>query len=654
MIRRSPAPRSLAVAFCVFALQGCNSDGSTADDAAGAGGASGGATSGGVNGTGSGPAAGAPGTGGAPEPAFDASALAVVGASGPELCRLSDDGRFLVVSVTNAGDTETGPTTVRLATQGKSYELDLKTPTLAAGESAELTFDRGPVVGFVDNWSFSLTVDPDGSHGGPFEPLEGSCRDLRSRAVVAMAKLKDWYHTDSGLWGDNDWWTSANQLETVIDFARETGEMTYFEQIDNTFSKNQAGDFDKWGYYDDDGWWAMAWIKAYDLTHEQKYLDMAKKIFSRMTNGWSSACGGGIYWASPKAGSVGNSNKNAIPNSLFLQIAAKLHLRTPGDGGSGSYLEWAEREWDWFKNTGMITDKHQVVDGLDNLTDCHATGPIFTYNQGVLIGGLVDLAEAKNDPSLLEEATAIAKATMELMATEDGILLEPGCGGDICVQFKGVFMRNLRQLYRANPLPEFLVYARHQSDHLWTASVRNDQDQFGWEWHLPFDKATPGRQSSALDALLAAVGAANLNMALGAAATGSTPCAPTESASRATDGGSRGASKWCSGGMSGQHFEVDLGKPQTIVGFRVRHAGAGGENPAFNTRDFEIETSVNGTTWTNAVAVIGNTDDVTDHPIPSVSARYVRLHVSKAQTSTDFVAARIYELEVLGAGLGLE
>ncbi len=83
----------------------------------------------------------------------------------------------------------------------------------------------------------------------------------------------------------------------------------------------------------------------------------------------------------------------------------------------------------------------------------------------------------------------------------------------------------------------------------------------------------------------------------------------------------------------------------------MRHAGAGGENGAWNTRDFEIATSSDGQTWTNAVTVTGNTADVTTHPIQSTTARYARLHVTTAQTAPDTVATRIYELEILGVGL---
>lgn len=485
------------------------------------------------------------------------------------------------------------------------------------------------------------------SGGGEPPPWDDT---LRARAAAAMVPLQAWYDATTGLWNKTDWWTSANQLETVIDYSRETGDPTYLDDVDTTFVKNQASNFDRFGFYDDDGWWAMAWIKAYDLSHQQKYLDMAKTIFARMSGGWDGKCGGGIYWASAKAGSDGLKNKNAIPNSLFLQVAAKLHLRTPGDAGPGSYLDWAQREWAWFKGTGMITAKSLVVDGLDGLSTCAPAGPTFTYNQGVLVGGLVDLAASTGDATLLDQAVAIARATSTMMVDANGTLKDPPCGGDICTQFKGVFMRNVAALYRVRPLPELRTFMRHQSDQIWSGA-RNAQNQIGYEWQLPFDKGTASRQSSGIDALVAAVMSSNMNLALGATATSASSCSAGEGAALAIDGSARWNSKWCGSGAGGQTLSVDLGASRRIVALRVRHAGAGGENPAWNTRDFEIDVSADGQAWTPVVGVVGNTASVTTHPINPTTARHLRLHVTTAQTATDSVAARIYELEAFGTSL---
>jgi uncharacterized protein YyaL (SSP411 family) len=33
------------------------------------------------------------------------------------------------------------------------------------------------------------------------------------------------------------------------------------------------------GYYDDDSWWALAWIAAYDVSKNEEYLGLAIGIF---------------------------------------------------------------------------------------------------------------------------------------------------------------------------------------------------------------------------------------------------------------------------------------------------------------------------------------------------------------------------------------
>ncbi len=52
---------------------------------------------------------------------------------------------------------------------------------------------------------------------------------------------------------------------------------TYTADIAITFNHNNSNNFLN-SFYDDEGWWAITWIKAYDLTHRTNYLDMASSV----------------------------------------------------------------------------------------------------------------------------------------------------------------------------------------------------------------------------------------------------------------------------------------------------------------------------------------------------------------------------------------
>jgi predicted alpha-1,6-mannanase (GH76 family) len=587
-----------------------------------------------------------------PDP-FDTSVLTF--AEGTLPCTLSADRREFLVEVKNDGSETTPAIPVAVRTANTVYSGVVPTPELAPGESATLHFDRAPLAGFVGDWAFELVVDPDASYGPAGAPHTGSCADLRTRTLEAMPVLYGWYDSPSGLFngappGPGEWWTGANMVEVSIDHARETGDARYLDVITRSFdqaakSYPYADDNFLNEYLDDQGWWALAWIKAYDFTHEAKYLDLAKLIFDDMTHYWSDVCGGGILW------NKNQKYKSSISNELFLTVAARLHLRTPGDT---SYLDWAQREWNWFAQNGVIQDSGQIMDGVNGDT-CQAGGPAYTYNQGVILGGLTELWRATGEQSVLDAAEKIADGALAHMTNADGVFIEavcdPTCDADgDGVQFKGVFTRNLIALYEALPKEAYRSFLIRQSDALWNDD-RSMNNELGLYWQGPFDKATASRQSTAMDALVAAVRAANMNLALRGAAQGSAPCSANEGVARAIDGNSGPGSKWCTGDLANAFLEIDLGAARQVVGFRVRHAGAGGENSAWNTRDFEIETSSDGTSWTPTVSVTGNTDDVTTHLIPAIETRHVRLHITTAQTATDFVAVRIYELEVFGVGL---
>ncbi|MFJ9824369.1 discoidin domain-containing protein [Streptomyces sp. NPDC101160] len=139
------------------------------------------------------------------------------------------------------------------------------------------------------------------------------------------------------------------------------------------------------------------------------------------------------------------------------------------------------------------------------------------------------------------------------------------------------------------------------------------------------------------------------NLALNRPATASGQCNADESAPKAVNGSVSGGTtdKWCTLTTS-KWLEVDLGASRTLNRFVVKHAAAGGESATWNTRDFTVQVRDSATApWTTAVTVTGNTAATTTHPV-SLTARYVRLVITKPTQTTD-PAARIYEFEAWGS-----
>jgi predicted alpha-1,6-mannanase (GH76 family) len=330
--------------------------------------------------------------------------------------------------------------------------------------------------------------------------------DYRAYAAAGMEALQRWYVRWTGCWRTTGWWNSANALNAVIAYIQRTGDQSYHHVVERTFraARRKHRDF-LVKFYDDNGWWGLAWVAAYDLTGEQRYLAAARTIFANLLTGWDDTCGGGVWWNTDR------KYKNAITNELFLTLAARLHQRC---ADTGEYLDWARREWDWFCARGLVGPDGLINDGL-NRSCQNNHGRTWTYNQGVVLGGLAALHEITGDAAYLRHGEAIADAAISSLTTTPGpdarygILLEPGehstsrNDGDR-PQFKGVFMRNLYDFYRQSPRRAYSEFIRDNARSIWT-NDRNGSNQFGLHWAGPFDYADAGRQSSALDALNAAV-----------------------------------------------------------------------------------------------------------------------------------------------------
>lgn len=323
-----------------------------------------------------------------------------------------------------------------------------------------------------------------------------SSPNLNSCAAAGITALQKWYAPDTGLWKTTNWWNAANATTVLVNDSRLTGSAELKSAIENTFTRNAGKKFLN-QYYDDEGWWALAWADAYEWSHDARYLEMAEQIFADMSRGWDDTCGGGIWWNKDRR------YKNAIANELFLSAAAHLAADMHDPAQKASYLDWAKKEWQWFAASGMINAQGLVNDGLT--ASCQNNGRnTWSYNQGVILGGLSALAAQTGEKPLLERAQSIALAAIAKLTDPDGILhdtCEPNCGAD-GVQFKGIFARNIGELNSAAPSARLQTFLETNAERV--CRIQTPDHQFGVVWSRPSDVVNAATQVSALDVIVAA------------------------------------------------------------------------------------------------------------------------------------------------------
>jgi predicted alpha-1,6-mannanase (GH76 family) len=335
---------------------------------------------------------------------------------------------------------------------------------------------------------------------------DGRNPDYRRAAEAGIRVLQGWYSRRTGLWKTAGWWNSANALTAVIRYSECTGDPTHRWVIENTFTKAQRG-FTRLQrrraafineFFDDNLWWALAWVSAADLTGELRYREAAQAIFAHSLSGWDDTCGGGLWWNEERA------YKNAITNELFLVLAALLAARVPDQR---QYRDWALREWEWLRESGMISPSGLVNDGLS--AGCvNNGGTTWTYNQGVILGGLAALHELTGEQAYLRQGEVIADAVLGSLVDASGILAEPDEArfagrADDSTQFKGIFVRYLRDFTRHRDKQEYRAFLLANADSV-LASDTNEEGQHGLRWAGPFDRADASRQTSAVEVLTAA------------------------------------------------------------------------------------------------------------------------------------------------------
>ena len=114
----------------------------------------------------------------------------------------------------------------------------------------------------------------------------------------------------------------------------------------------------------------------------------------------------------------------------------------------------------------------------------------------------------------------------------------------------------------------------------------------------------------------------------------------------AADGSPSDGYMWVSQATDGTGWvQLDFKEPYMISRYVVRHAEAGGLDPELNSRDFTIEISLDGETWTTVGSYVGNTSPVSEASINPIEAQYVRMNVTNGGADG---YVRIGDIEIYG------
>ena len=337
---------------------------------------------------------------------------------------------------------------------------------------------------------------------------------ISTRAEKLTIQLENWYNLETGLWDTTSWWNGANVLTALINNARLTGDEEFKEVIAFVFEKTKEFKVEAseeeaaWicknyinDYYDDEGWWALAWLDAYEYTGEQHYLNMANTIFEDITNGWSVE--GGLYWKK------GLNGRASISNGLALTLATRLHLAGTKNVNGRTALNWATTIWEWMLKSNLLDSNGNIQDGVRNINGEETISKnVWTYNQGVVLTGLVNLYKITGSETYLKSAESIVEATLNHLTNENLILVEELCEPDDCnadaKQFKGVFMRHLMYLNQHHPKKEYEFFIRKNVASIWIQSMNYGTVSPGVTWDR-LSEANAATVSSALDAFNAAL-----------------------------------------------------------------------------------------------------------------------------------------------------
>lgn len=257
-----------------------------------------------------------------------------------------------------------------------------------------------------------------------------------------------------------DFWKSAEMLEVMVDAYERFGDQKYEDIMSRFFDGFIDINGTNWKgnkFNDDIMWMVIASTRAYLLTGEQKYLDVALENFKLCYDrAASSDLGGGIWWTTD------NAEKNACVNGPGSIAACYLGQAT----GDSSYYDKAISMMEWEYKTLFTTSGNDAGRVSDNIkTSGEISTWASTYNQGTFIGATTMLYEYTGNSKYLDWAKLAADYTIRKMGKP--MSREANSNDEDLLGFKGILGRWLGYMARETGITTYDEWMQSNAEHAW-------------------------------------------------------------------------------------------------------------------------------------------------------------------------------------------
>ena len=269
------------------------------------------------------------------------------------------------------------------------------------------------------------------------------------------------------------WWTGAELLEMAqdaYDNSPTTARRNIVTSTCNGFLSQNGSTWTGNEYNDDISWACIAFARAYLITGNMTYRDIAKANWDAMYNrAWdTNYFGGGLWWRQSD-----RQSKNACIQGPATIAACYLY----NISGDTNYLNKAQAIYAWNRKYLFNTNSGAVSDNIN--TNGTVDTVALTYNQGTFIGSANLLHRATGLPFYYQDAILAGKRTQNNMTTA-GVLPEWGSNSDLS-GFNGIFIRWMGRFAKEQNLwAAFGPWLGTNANSAW--SIRNTNNLSWQKW----------------------------------------------------------------------------------------------------------------------------------------------------------------------------